>query len=33
MLTVGSFAMSACEPGQVRKEAAISKLLLCRREA
>ena len=26
VLTVGSFAMNACEPGQVRKEAAVSKI-------
>ena len=26
MLTVGSFAMGACEPGQVWKEAAVSKI-------
>ena len=26
VLTVGSFAMNAYEPGQVRKEAAVSKM-------
>ena len=27
VLTVGSSAMDVCEPGQVRKEAAVSKLV------